>query len=153
MGGFLCLSRREGQRLHLLLPDQREITIAVMEMDSYGKKVRLGVQAPSDVLVAREEVREQWGLPPRPGAAAEEGMRFHDLPRALRCWRLVVQHGSVQVCVEAREVARVPDASAFDYWCRELISAGATPEELALRCTAWGVEACVRCDGREIHAG
>ena len=47
---MLVLSRKEGERLKL--GDQIVVTIVRVA----GEKVRLGIQAPSDVLVLREEL-------------------------------------------------------------------------------------------------
>jgi len=57
---MLVLSRRltadqpEEAEVVLTLPDGREVTVAVLEVDR--KKVRLGITAPRDVVIARREL-------------------------------------------------------------------------------------------------
>ena len=51
---MLYLSRGEGQRLTLTLPDGRTVTVDVLELDR--GRVRLGIDAPCDIIVDREEI-------------------------------------------------------------------------------------------------
>ncbi len=51
---MLVLSRKKGQRLHL----GEGIVLTVLGLK--GGQVRLGIEAPEDVVVLREEVRNQW---------------------------------------------------------------------------------------------
>ena len=51
---MLYLSREQNQRLILTLPDGRTITVVVCEMDR--GRVRLGIDAPADIIVDREEI-------------------------------------------------------------------------------------------------
>jgi sRNA-binding carbon storage regulator CsrA len=53
----LCLTRYPGERIALTLPDGRVIWVGINEKRA-GSAVRLIVEAPADVLVDREEVRE-----------------------------------------------------------------------------------------------
>lgn len=56
---MLVLARMEGERI--LIGDD----IAVQVVDIRGDKVRLGVEAPKDVAVDREEVRRDKEVNPR----------------------------------------------------------------------------------------
>jgi carbon storage regulator len=51
---MLVLSRKKGQRLHL----GEGIVLTVLGLR--GGQVRLGIEAPDDVAILREEVRNQW---------------------------------------------------------------------------------------------
>jgi carbon storage regulator len=51
---MLVLSRRLGERLVFLLPTGREVTLDVLGIA--GNQVRLGITAPTDIKVHREEV-------------------------------------------------------------------------------------------------
>src|SRR5262245_54302701 len=55
----LVLTRRELERIYCDLPDGRSIVFTLLEIDR--GKVRVGIDAPDDVLIVREEVRR-----PRP---------------------------------------------------------------------------------------
>lgn len=54
---MLTLSRRTHEAIVLDLPDGRRIRLAVLEV--LGKKVRLGLDAPRDVKIMREELLVQ----------------------------------------------------------------------------------------------
>ncbi|MBW3597954.1 MAG: carbon storage regulator [Planctomycetes bacterium] len=56
---MLVLSRREGERIKL----GESVVITVIRLS--GDKVRLGVEAPPDVLILREEL-EVFSEPPTP---------------------------------------------------------------------------------------
>ena len=64
--GFLVLSRRPGERVIVRLPDGREIRIAVVEYRR-DRQVRLALDAPDDVVIYREELRDEQGQPPAQG--------------------------------------------------------------------------------------
>jgi carbon storage regulator CsrA len=66
MSGWLCLSRKPGETVTLVLPDGREATVRVIELRP--DKVRLGFSAPADVVIFREELRGAFGRAP-PGRA------------------------------------------------------------------------------------
>ncbi len=51
---MLVLSRKKGQRLHL----GEGIVLTVLGLR--GGQVRLGIEAPEDVVILREEVRNEW---------------------------------------------------------------------------------------------
>lgn len=59
---MLVLSRRENERIRL----GKSIVVTVVRVS--GDKVRLGIEAPPDVLVLREELEPY--SPPEPVAAA-----------------------------------------------------------------------------------
>ena len=61
---MLVLSRKEGERIKL--GDSIVITVVGVS----GDKVRVGIQAPSDVLVLREELKPHERQEMRPRAAA-----------------------------------------------------------------------------------
>ncbi len=54
---MLCLTRRIGQRVRLTLPDGSEIWVAVVDGAHQGY-VRLGIEAPANVKIEREEIIE-----------------------------------------------------------------------------------------------
>ncbi len=56
---MLVLSRKLQENIMLKLPDDRWITITLVDIDK--NKVRLGISAPKDIPIYREEL-----LPPRP---------------------------------------------------------------------------------------
>ncbi|TWT88956.1 hypothetical protein Mal64_24470 [Pseudobythopirellula maris] len=68
---MLVLSRKESQRIRL----GDSIVVSVVKIS--GDKVRIGIEAPNDVLVLRDEL-EAWGAD-GPGQAAPEQ---HALPRS-----------------------------------------------------------------------
>jgi carbon storage regulator CsrA len=55
---MLVISRRKGEQVTFVLPDGREVSIVVTEFDGARHKVRLGIAAPPDVPIFREELRE-----------------------------------------------------------------------------------------------
>jgi carbon storage regulator len=63
---MLVLTRKPGERIHI----GSDVTITVIQVQ--GNRVRLGIDAPRDVLVARGELTHLLGkapgrsLPPRP---------------------------------------------------------------------------------------
>jgi carbon storage regulator CsrA len=63
---MLILRRKSQQSFVLALPDGTEITVAVVEIrsDSDALEVRIGIDAPRDVLIHRSEVwrfiRDEW---------------------------------------------------------------------------------------------
>jgi carbon storage regulator len=56
---MLVLSRREGERIRL----GDSIVVTVVKLA--GDRVRLGIEAPSDVLVLREELEHRGAARPR----------------------------------------------------------------------------------------
>lgn len=68
---MLVLTRKDKQSI--MIGDD----IEVMVLSSDGTKVRLGIQAPSDVSVHRTEIYLEIQAQGRQGAGAER----HDLPR------------------------------------------------------------------------
>jgi carbon storage regulator len=73
---MLVLTRKTGQSI--VIGDDIEITV----LSNDGAKVRLGIQAPSEVPVHRSEVYLAIQAQGRDGAGAEQ--HEHDLPRARR---------------------------------------------------------------------
>jgi carbon storage regulator CsrA len=67
---MLVLSRKAMQGVRLLMPDGRVITLRVLE--AQGGKVRLGIDAPQDIEVSREELLPRQ-VPPgtSPGGVRE----------------------------------------------------------------------------------
>lgn len=51
---MLVLSRKKGERIHL----GESIVLTILTLK--GNQVRLGVEAPEDVVILREEVRSRW---------------------------------------------------------------------------------------------
>jgi carbon storage regulator len=51
---MLVLSRKKGQRIHL----GESIVLTVLRC--HGSQVRLGIEAPEDVVILREEIHDQW---------------------------------------------------------------------------------------------
>jgi carbon storage regulator CsrA len=60
---MLCLGRETGERVVITMPDNRTITIEVLERWR-GHQVRLGITAPKDVLVDREEITQRRASEP-----------------------------------------------------------------------------------------
>lgn len=56
---MLVLERRAGQSLIVTLPDGRGFTIKAVEINN--KRIKIGIEAPDDVKVVREELLEQKG--------------------------------------------------------------------------------------------
>jgi carbon storage regulator len=55
MAPMLVLSRKPGERIHI----GSGVTITVVQVQ--GNRVRLGIDAPKDVSIARGEVAHLWG--------------------------------------------------------------------------------------------
>jgi carbon storage regulator len=51
---MLVLSRKKGERIHL----GESIVLTVLRCQ--GSRVRLGIEAPEDMVILREEVHNQW---------------------------------------------------------------------------------------------
>jgi carbon storage regulator len=51
---MLVLSRRKGERIHL------GESILLTVLGCYGGRVRLGIEAPADMVILREEICDQW---------------------------------------------------------------------------------------------
>jgi carbon storage regulator len=71
---MLVLTRRNHESI--MIGDDIEVTI----LSNNGTKVRLGIQAPSNVPVHRTEIYLEIQAEGRKGAGSEQ----HDLPRARR---------------------------------------------------------------------
>jgi carbon storage regulator CsrA len=54
---MLVLEREAGQRIILTLPDGREIVVAFLKMRNGSG--RIGIEAPHDVLILREELIDE----------------------------------------------------------------------------------------------
>lgn len=67
--GTLALSRKGGQKVHLVLPDGRTGTIEVVECG--GQPVKLGFTFPNDVVIIRDELNRRT-----PEERALEGTAF-----------------------------------------------------------------------------
>lgn len=61
---MLCLSRKVGEDTVLRMSDGREIVIRVLEVGRDGmtfrNKIKLGIEAPNDITIFREEIRHQF---------------------------------------------------------------------------------------------
>jgi sRNA-binding carbon storage regulator CsrA len=55
---MLVLSRNAGTETYLYLPDGRCITLCVLKIHSAGLHVRLGIDAPPDVKVRRDDCKK-----------------------------------------------------------------------------------------------
>lgn len=55
---MLVLSRHVNERVVIVLPDGRRIYVTPLDIRS-GFKIRLGFDAPKDIIVDREEVRRE----------------------------------------------------------------------------------------------
>lgn len=53
---MLVLARRVGQRIRITTPDGTQIWLMITSIDDHGKKVRIGITAPLDYAIFREEV-------------------------------------------------------------------------------------------------
>ena len=74
---MLVLSRKSGESI--VLPGS-DVTITVVRVS--GNRVRLGITAPSDVVVHREEIwRQQLGDTPGPTRASMNHDKRQRLPR------------------------------------------------------------------------
>jgi carbon storage regulator len=60
---MLILTRRVGETIRI----GEDIEVTVLEVN--GRQVRIGVKAPKDVAVDREEIAERKALNPHPPAA------------------------------------------------------------------------------------
>lgn len=56
---MLVLNRAKGEKIIILLPDGREVAVFPAEIRSLNK-VRIGVEAPADVKIFREELRSRF---------------------------------------------------------------------------------------------
>ncbi|WP_347242754.1 carbon storage regulator [Thermogutta sp.] len=54
---MLILNRKSDERIVFLLSDGRQITILVTSVR--GKNVKVGIEAPKDVLILREELQKR----------------------------------------------------------------------------------------------
>ena len=54
---MLILTRRPGETLIIELPNGKQIDVTVLEVK--GNQVRIGINAPKDVAVHREEIYER----------------------------------------------------------------------------------------------
>jgi len=51
---MLVLSRKKGERIHI----GESVVLTVLGWQ--GSKVRLGIEAPEDVVILREEIQDHW---------------------------------------------------------------------------------------------
>ena len=65
---MLVLSRKVGERIVLTLPGGSEIWLSLLAIDRSRGYVRLGLEAPADVVISREEL-----LLRRPGETVSSG--------------------------------------------------------------------------------
>lgn len=66
---MLILTRRVGESLKVIQPDGTVVTATVLGVK--GNQVRLGIEAPKEVLVHREEIYERiQGQPKQAGGCA-----------------------------------------------------------------------------------
>lgn len=72
---MLVLTRKVNQKVHIG-PD---ITLTVTRID--GDRVRIGIDAPPDVFVRREELLTQWDDPP--AKTGWSTYRFENQPEAV----------------------------------------------------------------------
>ena len=56
---MLVLSRKANESIVISVPGYPPITVTVAEINKRAGKVRLGITAPHEVLVDREEIRER----------------------------------------------------------------------------------------------
>ncbi len=54
---MLALTRKQNERVFIILPDGRQVVVSIVEIADRGK-VRLGFAAPNDIAINREEVHE-----------------------------------------------------------------------------------------------
>jgi carbon storage regulator len=54
---MLVLTRKPGEKITI----GHDVTITVVEVT--GNRIRLGIEAPSDVRILRSELVEEWSLP------------------------------------------------------------------------------------------
>ena len=62
---MLVLSRRKGERIHI----GEGIVLTVLQLKNH--QVRLGIEAPEDVVILREEIHDQWREASLPSDARE----------------------------------------------------------------------------------
>lgn len=67
--GTLALSRKGGQKVHIVLPDGRTGVVEVVECG--GQPVKLGFTFPNDVVIVRDELNRRT-----PEERALEGTAF-----------------------------------------------------------------------------
>lgn len=67
---MLILNRKSDERIVFLLNDGRQITILVTSVR--GKNVKVGIEAPKDVLILREELQKR-----RPQCEATSRLNAH----------------------------------------------------------------------------
>ena len=53
---MLVLTRRENEGIIVRLPYGRAVRISVARISPEGTKVRIGIEAPDDIIVDREEI-------------------------------------------------------------------------------------------------
>ena len=120
---MLVLTRKPGERI--FVGDDIVVTlVAIRRDDHYGDRIRIGLEAPSHVLIRREEVPDQretaQPVPPESGWDALEGesLRVRQKIEALRCQ---IARRNRQAAPEAQHAGEVLD---------ELISLRRTCDEL-----------------------
>ena len=79
---MLVITRHPGESVFIRLPDRKEgvwIQIKLIEIDP--NRCSLGIQAPSDCTIIREELRDAW-RDREPKAEDKEGHRAANSPKA-----------------------------------------------------------------------
>ena len=68
---MLILSRKHGERIRIVLP-QCQLAVTIVSVD--GNRVRLGISAPAEIAVYREEIWGQICLQKHSSPVEEQGM-------------------------------------------------------------------------------
>lgn len=67
---MLVLTRREGEKFSLYIPPKNDVTQVDIVTLRIGRQVRIGIDAPQDVCILREEVPDDGRV-----AAMKEGCK------------------------------------------------------------------------------
>ena len=62
---MLVLSRKKGERIHI------GECIVLTVLGCQGSQIRLGIEAPEEVVILREEIHDQWRAASLPSDARE----------------------------------------------------------------------------------
>ncbi len=119
---MLVLTRKPGERI--VIGDDIVVTlISIRRDDTYGDRIRIGLEAPNDVVIRREEVADQRKLNQE---AAEPD--FSAVGGESRELRQKLQALESQIAREGRKAS--PDARVAETLSAELISLRRRCEEL-----------------------